>query len=117
MIRLIMRTCQQCGFEQSEYIHKTVDVNLPEVEKLMECPGDGFAVVGAHLIASQNTAESAATDSQQPQPAIADTIVAALEADISNRRGLKWEWEKIDADVKDEIRAAWKNILLRAGVR
>lgn len=71
MVRLILRTCQQCGFEQSEYIHKTVDVTLPEVEKLMERPGDGFAVVGAHLIAPQNTAELAATDSQQLKQAIA----------------------------------------------
>jgi hypothetical protein len=54
-----MRTCQQCGFEQSEYIHKTVDVDLPEVEKLMERPGDGFCIVGAHI--APQTAELAAT--------------------------------------------------------
>jgi hypothetical protein len=31
--------------------------------------------------------------------------------DISDRRGLKWEWDKIDDDVKLEIRKAWEKIL------
>ena len=40
-----------------------------------------------------------------------DKLVAALEADISDRRGLKWEWDKIDADVKEEIRAEWRKLI------
>ena len=35
----------------------------------------------------------------------------ALQADILDRRGLKWEWEKIDKDVLKEIRKAWETIL------
>lgn len=35
----------------------------------------------------------------------------ALCADISDRRGLKWEWSKIDEDVKKDIRKAWEEIL------
>lgn len=32
-------------------------------------------------------------------------------ADLSDRRGLKWEWEKVDADVQDEIIETWVKIL------
>ena len=35
----------------------------------------------------------------------------AICADIEDRRGLKWEWAKIDADVKRDIRRAWEKIL------
>lgn len=35
----------------------------------------------------------------------------ALCRDISDRRGLKWEWNKIDDDVLVEIRKAWSEIL------
>jgi hypothetical protein len=34
-----------------------------------------------------------------------------LCADISDRRGLRQQWEKIDEDVKREIRKAWEQIL------
>lgn len=44
----------------------------------------------------------------------AERIVARLEDDISDRRGLKWEWGKIDDDVKDEIRSAWKDLISEA---
>lgn len=40
-----------------------------------------------------------------------DKLIAALEADISDRRGLKWEWNKIDADVKKEIREEWRKLI------
>jgi hypothetical protein len=39
--------------------------------------------------------------------------VRLLEEDISDRRGLKWEWNKIDPDVKQEIREAWGKLLHR----
>jgi hypothetical protein len=32
-------------------------------------------------------------------------------ADLSDRRGIKWEWGKIDADVQDEIIETWVKIL------
>jgi hypothetical protein len=35
----------------------------------------------------------------------------ALCADIKDRRGLKWEWDRIDEDIKLEIRKAWEKIL------
>jgi hypothetical protein len=43
-----------------------------------------------------------------------EKAVSGLEADISDRRGLKREWEQIDADVKQEIRATWKTIIATA---
>jgi hypothetical protein len=36
----------------------------------------------------------------------------ALSDDISDRRGLKWEWTKVDDDVmQNEIRTAWEAII------
>lgn len=46
-----------------------------------------------------------------PEPDETDKAIDALIADICDRRGLKWEWEKIDDDVVQEIRAAWRDIL------
>lgn len=40
-----------------------------------------------------------------------DKLVAAFERDISDRRGLRHEWDRIDADVKAEIRAKWRDII------
>lgn len=31
--------------------------------------------------------------------------------DLSDRRGIKWEWEKIDGDVQDEIIEKWIGII------
>jgi len=39
--------------------------------------------------------------------------VDEIIADLSDRRGLKWEWSKIDEDVREEIRAAWIEIVKR----
>lgn len=36
---------------------------------------------------------------------------AALQDDILDRRGLKWEWSNIGPDMKKEIRRAWEEIL------
>lgn len=38
-------------------------------------------------------------------------IVYDLISDISDRRGLKSEWNKIDGDVQDEIIARWAEIV------
>jgi len=40
-------------------------------------------------------------------------IVEALIYDISDRRGLKHEWNAIDAEVQREIRATWRKIIRR----
>lgn len=40
--------------------------------------------------------------------------VAAIETDISDRRGLKHEWDEIDDEVKDEIRSMWAEIIKQA---
>ena len=42
----------------------------------------------------------------------ATRAVEAIIADL-DRRGLKWEWEKIDEDVKAEIVATWTSIVER----
>lgn len=38
-------------------------------------------------------------------------IVEAIETDISDRKGLRQEWENIDEDVLEEIREAWFNAI------
>lgn len=38
-------------------------------------------------------------------------IVEGIEADISDRKGLRQEWENIDEDVLEEIRETWFNII------
>ena len=45
---------------------------------------------------------------------IAARMVKELEHDISDRRGLKHEWNRIDADVKQEIRKTWTDLVLKA---
>lgn len=42
----------------------------------------------------------------------AQRIVAAIEADILDRRGLKWELRQCDPDVRKQIRDAWCAIVL-----
>jgi len=48
--------------------------------------------------------------------ATARAIALSIEKDISDRRGLRQEWEQIDEEIQDEIRARWadriKGILL-----
>jgi len=41
----------------------------------------------------------------------AEKIVKALESDLTDRRGLRQEWEQIDDDVKQEIRKMWSDII------
>lgn len=40
-----------------------------------------------------------------------------LQKDILDRRGLKWEWAKIDNEVKLEIRKAWEYIIDNSTVK
>lgn len=47
-----------------------------------------------------------------PRP-IADRMVDEIVADMSDRRGLKREWNAIDDDTKKEIRSTWAAIIER----
>ena len=38
-------------------------------------------------------------------------IVDRILADLTDRRGLRQEWEQIDPDVQDEIKQAWIEIV------
>lgn len=38
-------------------------------------------------------------------------LVEAIVYDIRDRRGLKCEWDKIEADVQEEIKESWCNIV------
>lgn len=51
----------------------------------------------------------------RPAPAIdVEGVVTALWDDVTDRRGIKHEFNQCDADVKDEIRAAWSKIIRAA---
>lgn len=43
---------------------------------------------------------------------IAARIVAAIEADFTDRRGLRQQWEQIDGDIQEEIRREWRALAL-----
>lgn len=45
------------------------------------------------------------------QKTIEHRIVEAIIYDLSDRRGLKGEWNMIDADIKRQIREAWRRIV------
>jgi len=50
----------------------------------------------------------------QPIVVLAPPIARAVEAiiaDLTDRRGLRHEWEQIDSDVRDEIRYVWGIII------
>ncbi len=42
----------------------------------------------------------------------AERIFQALDRDIRDRRGLKWEWEKIDEEVMARLKADWVEIIV-----
>jgi hypothetical protein len=41
----------------------------------------------------------------------APRIVGAILADLTDRRGLRHEWDRIDADIQAEIRATWEGLV------
>lgn len=43
-----------------------------------------------------------------------DAAVESIETDISDRRGLRQEWEQIDDEVKAEIRQSWARLIREA---
>jgi len=42
----------------------------------------------------------------------AKKIVHSIIDDLSDRRGLRQEWEKIDEDIQNEIKESWISIVL-----
>jgi len=42
----------------------------------------------------------------------ARAAVDKIIADLSDRRGLRQEWDQIDEQVRDEIKTAWRDILI-----
>lgn len=44
----------------------------------------------------------------------AKKIVDAIIDDLSDRKGIKHEWNMIDDDVKAEIRQCWADIIMKA---
>lgn len=48
---------------------------------------------------------------ENPELKGAELIVEVLDRDISDRRGLKWEWEKIDPEVMKELKDHWIAII------
>lgn len=40
--------------------------------------------------------------------------VRKIVADLSDRRGLRQEWEQIDRDIQKEIRSMWEQIIHEA---
>lgn len=42
-----------------------------------------------------------------PTAELPEKIVDAILEDLTDRRGLRQEWEQIDDDIKDEIRETW----------
>jgi hypothetical protein len=41
----------------------------------------------------------------------ATDIVDAILADMTDRRGLRHEWDQIDDDIKQEIKTTWAEIV------
>lgn len=50
-------------------------------------------------------------DKRHPEPDLAERIVRDLERDLRDRRGLRHEFEACEADIQDEIRDAWVQIV------
>ena len=46
-----------------------------------------------------------------PAPDLAQRIVAEIERDLRDRRGLRSEWEAIDDEILDEIRDKWAALI------
>lgn len=43
----------------------------------------------------------------------AAAVVDRIVADLSDRRGLRQEWDEIDADIQSEIRETWHDIIVQ----
>jgi len=43
----------------------------------------------------------------------AENIISDIVLDLTDRRGLRQDWERIDEDIQIEIFEAWQNIILK----
>jgi hypothetical protein len=46
------------------------------------------------------------------QEKLADNIVKAILADVTDRRGWRQEWDGFDWDIQIEIKKTWKRLIL-----
>lgn len=72
---------------------------------------DIFESADGEWVKFSDVAEALKPSHNSAKSAIAQKIVAALEHDIKDRRGLKHEWNAIDADVLEQLRAEWCEIV------
>jgi len=70
-----------------------------------------LAMPRAGILGELEDATSVGAEETGERAVRATRIVAAIENDLRDRRGLKHEWNAIDADVQDEIRMAWARIV------
>ena len=68
----------------------------------------------AQLTAALRNIQRRAAAELPSKPEAASTTVDAIIADIRDRKGLKQEWNAIDADIQDEIRTTWIAIINQA---
>lgn len=50
------------------------------------------------------------TVEREKKPTLAERIVARLESDLTDRRGMIWE-EAVDGSMKEEVRDEWDRII------
>lgn len=50
-------------------------------------------------------------ENEQKLDALADAIVDDIVKDLTDRRGLNDAWDSIDADIREEIRQLWRQIV------
>jgi len=99
-------------FYKYEYIAE-LDNSPPSDEEDLVCPECGDDFMGHHsrvrldLHLRKDHAKKFRRDDFDP----ANAIINDIFLDISDRRGIKHEWNKIDDDVKDEIRQHWKSLI------
>ncbi len=107
--------CPFCGAAAQWWKSPLVEEDPQDEGGRYECSD---ALCGVHTdvdFPSEWTARDVGNRRSPPAPAIdVEAVVAALWDDVTDRRGIKHEFNQCDADVKDEIRAAWSKIIRAA---
>lgn len=80
--------------------------------KFVPCPEkeDGLKCVRCHYHDGNGFCAELENHEDHGEPSKASQLVDAIIEDLSDRRGLRHEWEQIDEEVQDEIKAAWLKI-------
>lgn len=47
-----------------------------------------------------------------PAKVLAQRIITKIVNDLTDRRGLRQEWDQIDEDIKEEILEKWRKIVI-----